>query len=84
MVRTEEGRWRGKKRPDGEDRRGLIVRTEEDRRGLMARTEEDRWREPKRTEEDRRGPKRTEEDRWRGPKRTDGVTTHKKKNINRK
>jgi hypothetical protein len=49
----------------------------------MARTEEDRWREPKRTEEDRRGPKRTEEDR-RGPKRTDGVTTHKKKNINRK
>ena len=56
MVRTEEGRWRGKKRPDGEDRRGLIVRTEEDRRGLMARTEEDRWREPKRTDG---------EDRWR-------------------
>ncbi|EFX87862.1 hypothetical protein DAPPUDRAFT_234315 [Daphnia pulex] len=25
MVRTEEGRWRGKKRPDGEDRRGSMA-----------------------------------------------------------
>jgi hypothetical protein len=25
MVKTEEGRWRGKKRPDGEDRRGSMA-----------------------------------------------------------